>query len=109
VTGCNEKPQGDILSSTQHTAALFGGLSGRHRLVDGALAAHTPLVVAIHGGTYTSAYFDVPGASLMERAAANGIPIVAPDRPGYVDSPILPRRCGRSSAHAAPTTRKPMC
>jgi pimeloyl-ACP methyl ester carboxylesterase len=78
------------MTSTQHTAALFGGLSGRHRLVNGALTRHTPLVVAIHGGTYTSAYFDVPGASLMDRAAANGIPIVAPDRPGYVGSPILP-------------------
>lgn len=77
------------MSSTLHTSSLFGGLSGRHRLVEGTVAPRTPLVVAIHGGTYTSAYFDVPGASLMDRAAANGIPIVAPDRPGYVGSPLL--------------------
>ncbi len=93
------------MSSTQHTAALFGGLSGRHRLVDGAVAAHTPLVVAIHGGTYTSAYFDVPGASLMDRAAVNGIPIIAPDRPGYVDSPILPPGEGTIRGQARALTK----
>lgn len=42
-----------------------------------------PLIVAIHGGTYTSEYFDVPGYSLLDRAAQNGVPIVAIDRPGY--------------------------
>lgn len=45
-----------------------------------------PLVVAVHGGTYTSAYFDLPGYSLLDQAAALGIPVVALDRPGYVDS-----------------------
>ncbi|WP_256354370.1 MULTISPECIES: alpha/beta fold hydrolase [unclassified Variovorax] len=78
------------MSATQHTASLFGGLSGRHNIPAGTLPSNTPLVIAIHGGTYTSAYFDVPGASLFDQAAANGIPIIAPDRPGYVDSPILP-------------------
>lgn len=29
-----------------------------------------PLVVAIHGGGYSSAYFDVPGYSLLDRAAS---------------------------------------
>ena len=55
------------MSSTQQASNLFGGLSGRHRLPSAAIAPDTPLVVAIHGGTYTSAYFDVPGASLMVR------------------------------------------
>ena len=50
---------------------------------------HTPLIVAIHGGTYTSAYFDVPGYSLLDRTAASGLPIIAPDRPGYGDTPML--------------------
>ena len=78
------------LSTTQHTKSLFGELSGRYRRPGDALAINTPLVVAIHGGTYTSAYFDVPGCSLFDTAAANGIPVIAPDRPGYGDSLSLP-------------------
>lgn len=50
------------------------------------VAADRPLVVAIHGGTYTSDYFDIPDYSLLDRAAALGIPILAIDRPGYGDS-----------------------
>lgn len=68
---------------------VFGGLSGRTQAVAKPLP-NTPLVIAIHGGTYTSAYFDVPGASLFDAAAALGVPIVAPDRPGYGSSPALP-------------------
>ncbi|MBS0454867.1 MAG: alpha/beta fold hydrolase [Proteobacteria bacterium] len=92
-------------STTQHAARLFGGLSGRHRLPSAPLAPDTPLVVAIHGGTYTSAYFDVPGASLMEQAAACGIPVVAPDRPGYAGSPILPAGEGTIRGQAKALTR----
>ena len=51
---------------------LFGDFSGLMRKPEGVLAAGTPLIVAIHGGTYTSAYFDMPGYSLLDRAAANG-------------------------------------
>lgn len=53
-----------------------------------------PLIIAIHGGTYTSSYFDIAGYSLLDRAQANGIPIVAIDRVGY----------GASSAFATPQT-----
>jgi pimeloyl-ACP methyl ester carboxylesterase len=49
-----------------------------------------PLVVALHGGTYTSTYFDIPGYSLLGRAAAVGIPIIALDRPGYKGSTPVP-------------------
>ncbi|AYQ39595.1 hypothetical protein BLA9940_01885 [Burkholderia aenigmatica] len=45
-----------------------------------------PLVVAIHGGTYTGDYFQVDGYSLAARAAALGIPLFALNRPGYADS-----------------------
>ena len=48
-----------------------------------------PLIVAVHGGTYSSAYFDLPGRSLLTHAAANGIAAVAIDRPGYGTSPML--------------------
>jgi pimeloyl-ACP methyl ester carboxylesterase len=49
-----------------------------------------PLLVALHGGSYTSAYFDVPGHSLLQRAAVNGIAAIALDRPGYGGSASLP-------------------
>jgi pimeloyl-ACP methyl ester carboxylesterase len=45
--------------------------------------ADLPLIVAIPGGSYTAGYFDVDGASLFERAAVFGFPMIAFDRPGY--------------------------
>ncbi len=69
---------------------VAANLSGQVRLPDRRNdQTPLPLVVALHGGTYTSRYFDVPGASLLDRAAVNGIPIVALDRPGYLGSPGL--------------------
>ena len=65
---------------------LTSRLSGRS---NGAKAGNGPLVIAVHGGTYTSAYFDLPGQSLLERGAANGIAVVAIDRPGYGDTAML--------------------
>src|SRR5208282_4825983 len=66
-------------------------ITGRRRLADRDAAADTPLIVAIPGGTYTSVYFDVPGHSLLERAAALGIAVLALDRPGYAGStPFAP-------------------
>ena len=59
--------------------------------LEGAAAASNdiPIIVALHGGTYTSAYFDVPGHSLLHRALAVDIPILALDRPGYGRTPLL--------------------
>lgn len=67
-------------------------LSGRYRFPSaGALPPDYPLIIALHGGTYTSAYFDLPGFSLMDRAVKYGLPIIALDRPGYVDTtPFAP-------------------
>src|ERR1700722_9577807 len=59
--------------------------SGRAR-VPGRVDADTPLIIALHGGTYTSMYFDVPGFSLIDQAAAQNIPILAVDRPSYGSS-----------------------
>jgi pimeloyl-ACP methyl ester carboxylesterase len=50
------------------------------------VGADRPLIVALHGGTYTSVYFDVPGYSLVDLASSLGIPIVAIDRPSYASS-----------------------
>lgn len=52
-------------------------------------ATGAPLVVALHGGTYTSQYFDIPGHSLLDRAAARGVPVIALDRPNYAGSSPL--------------------
>ena len=46
----------------------------------------SPIIVALHGGAYSSAYFDMRSFSLLERAAALGILTIALDRPGYGDS-----------------------
>ena len=73
---------------------LFAGLSGRRVPASGNASTPRPLVVALHGGTYTSAYFDLPGYSLLARAAALGVPVLAPDRPGYGASPLLPHGGG---------------
>lgn len=76
-------------TSFSHTA---GGrhYSGRTNTGDGFKAADgAPLIVALHGGTYTSEYFDIPGYSLLDRAAADGMPVIALDRPNYVDSSPL--------------------
>jgi len=51
------------------------------------------VVVALHGGAVTSAYFDAPGQprhSLLRTGAALGFTVIALDRPGY----------GSSAAHA---------
>ncbi len=53
-------------------------------------ATDRPLIVALHGGTYTSAYFDVEGHSLLETGRCNGFDVVALDRPGYGASDPLP-------------------
>jgi pimeloyl-ACP methyl ester carboxylesterase len=45
--------------------------------------------VALHGGTYTSAYFDVPDFSLLDLAEATGFTAVSLDRPGYGGSDPL--------------------
>ncbi len=67
-------------------------LTGKRRLLAGPPATKdVPLIIALHGGTYSSTYFDIPGYSLLDRAAAAGIPIIALDRPGYVGStPLAP-------------------
>lgn len=54
--------------------------------------AGLPLLVALHGGTYTSAYFRVAGSksgSLLDIAGRNGFPVLLIDRPGYGKSTLL--------------------
>lgn len=70
---------------------LFGRTSGRRNAPRRVQGEAYPLVVALHGGTYSSAYFDIPGHSLLDRAEALDVPVLAIDRPGYGASPPLPR------------------
>lgn len=52
-----------------------------------------PLLVALHGGTYTSAYFSVAGGALgsfVDLATRNGFPVLTIDRPGYGGSDPVP-------------------
>jgi pimeloyl-ACP methyl ester carboxylesterase len=62
-----------------------------------ALVAEAPqpcaVVVALHGGATTSAYFDCPGQprlSLLRAGAALGFTVIALDRPGYGSSAAYP-------------------
>jgi pimeloyl-ACP methyl ester carboxylesterase len=80
----------DNPSSAKYFSALFGELSGRWQEATNVAPSSAPLIVAVHGGTYTSLYFDVPGHSLFARAGEIGLPILAPDRPGYGESLELP-------------------
>ncbi|WNM31881.1 alpha/beta fold hydrolase [Streptomyces sp. Li-HN-5-11] len=64
-----------------------------HGVPASALVAETAqpraVIVALHGGATTSAYFDHPGhprLSLLRTAAAAGFTVVALDRPGYGSS-----------------------
>ena len=82
------------VAEAAYSPSLFAGLSGRHVPRIGSGGAPHPLVVALHGGTYSSRYFDVPGYSLLARAAALEIPVLAPDRSGYGESPLLPNGGG---------------
>ena len=66
----------------------FGAFTGR-AATPAEAAGPRPLVIAIHGGTYTSRYFDVADHSLLDRAAANGIPAIAIDRYGYGGTPFI--------------------
>ncbi len=84
-----------------HTVSTDGPARGMtfslRRRPDGPVAAGAPLVVALPGGTYTSAYFDIPGQSLLDVAEAVGVPVIAVDRPGYRgSSPVTTGAAGSS-------------
>lgn len=57
-----------------------GQLSGR---ICGPTTRARGLVVALHGGTYDSSYYDTGAGALLEVGAALGLCVVALDRPGY--------------------------
>ncbi|OHE94976.1 hypothetical protein CORC01_09770 [Colletotrichum orchidophilum] len=49
--------------------------------------AHCPLIVGLHGGTFSGTYFDIDDTySARHISAATGVPFIALDRPGYNDT-----------------------
>jgi pimeloyl-ACP methyl ester carboxylesterase len=63
-----------------------------------------PLIVALHGGTYTSRYYDVADSAqgtFLDVAAAAGYPVACFDRPGYGGSAPLPPAENTFGRHAA--------
>src|ERR1700690_458236 len=63
-----------------------------------------PLIAALHGGTYTSRYFDVAGSpegSFMDTAAASGYQVVSFDRPNSGGKPPRSPRPPGASRRAA--------
>jgi pimeloyl-ACP methyl ester carboxylesterase len=52
--------------------------------------SNSPVVVAIHGGTYFSKYFDIVNYSLLQLGVEQNLPVIAIDRPGYGQSTGLP-------------------
>ncbi|WP_436764255.1 alpha/beta fold hydrolase [Streptosporangium sp. V21-05] len=55
-------------------------------------AEGVPLLVGLHGGTYTSAYFGISGGplgSFVDIASRGGFPLLTIDRPGYGGSGSL--------------------
>ncbi|WP_454793633.1 alpha/beta fold hydrolase [Mycolicibacterium lutetiense] len=81
-------------------------------MVDGvpmsALVAESPdpraVVVALHGGATTSAYFDCPGhpeLSLLRSAVDQGYTVIALDRPGYGASAAYPDAMARPDQRVA--------
>ncbi len=74
---------------TERFTHRIGGQGLGGKVARGGDAA-LPVIGAIHGRTHTCDYFDVPGQSLPDRAAARGFGIVAVDQPGYgTSTPLL--------------------
>jgi pimeloyl-ACP methyl ester carboxylesterase len=76
-------------------------LTGKRYFPDQITASHipvVPLVIAVHGGTYNSDYFDADDRHTFRHISqTTGIPVIAIDRPGYSGTPHLPETPEKSS------------
>lgn len=91
-----------------------GALSGR---AAGPRKAPRGLIVALHGGTYDSSYYDTGAGSLLDLADPLRLRVVALDRPGYgttqgidpsrltfqAQAPLLVEAIGELQRQCAPT------
>ncbi|KAK3376152.1 Alpha/Beta hydrolase protein [Lasiosphaeria ovina] len=79
-----------------------GTVSGLVNLVEAgpATSQYRPLMVGLHGGSYSGEYFDVDDKHTAALASTGlGVPFVAIDRPGYGDSTPFSPIPKRSSNH----------
>lgn len=77
-------------ASFTHTARAGRVFTGRTNIgPDLEVRSGAPLVIALHGGTYSSEYFDIPGHSLLDSASTLGVAVIALDRPNYLGSSPL--------------------
>lgn len=74
---------GVIVSEVEHVVEAEGVTVGIRNSELKQPLPESPTLIAIHGGTFSSKYFDLPEVSLLDRATRNGIPVLALDRPGY--------------------------
>ena len=80
-----------MTTMASHSISVDAGdvkLSGR--FLPATNGAPRALLVALHGGTYTSKYFDTPSTSLLQFVASLGYSILALDRPGYGTATSVP-------------------
>ena len=68
----------------------FEGNSCSGRIAEPEVRSNSPVVVAIHGGTYFSKYFDIENYSLLQLGIDQGLSVIAIDRPGYGQTTPLP-------------------
>ncbi|KAI4265404.1 MAG: hypothetical protein LQ337_008989, partial [Flavoplaca oasis] len=69
--------------------AVVTGL--RTKVTASAPPKDTPLIVALHGGSYSAHYYDAtPTYSAAPYSASLRVPLIAINRPGYKDSTALP-------------------
>ncbi|KAL8712881.1 MAG: hypothetical protein Q9225_006878, partial [Loekoesia sp. 1 TL-2023] len=55
------------------------------------LLAGTPLIVGLHGGSYSAHYYDAtPSHSALPHSTFLRVPFISLNRPGYLDSTALP-------------------
>ncbi len=76
----------DDISIETSAGVTVAGIASRSVAGLGDLGDAAPLLVCLHGGGSNSLYFDVPGLSFLDVAAANGFVAVSLDRPGYARS-----------------------
>ena len=76
-------------SHSEVSTSPFGQLVGRWITTQ---RQDSPLLVCLHGGGYTSSYFDAPGCSVLAEASSAGFPAVALTRPGYPADEASARR-----------------
>ncbi|KAL8953391.1 MAG: hypothetical protein Q9222_000768 [Ikaeria aurantiellina] len=78
--------------------AVVTGL--RTPILLGAPHKDTPLIVALHGGSYSAAYYDVvPTNSAAPCSDFFRVPFIAINRPGYLDSTPLPAPIPEDSSY----------